>query len=110
MLSNVYQNSTAAAPHSADAVVEHCTKARSNTPAPLVPTNTKVYQGTIKWFRGSYGWLVCDAVAADYPDCDVMVHKKDCNFKPALGDQVCFRLALNGYGNPQAVSVKMQSE
>merc|ERR1739845_92181 len=23
----------------------------------LVPVNTKLYQGVVSWFRGSYGWL-----------------------------------------------------
>jgi hypothetical protein len=109
--SNSYQKSTVTIAHTVDAVYsDDRSTARSKTSVPSVPTSTKRYQGIIKWFRGSYGWLVCDTVATDYPGCDVMVHKSDCNFKPKLGDQVCFCLALNAQGNPQAVSVKMQSE
>merc|ERR1712232_666642 len=69
------------------------------TKAPMAcsPINAKVYQGVVTWFRGSYGWLDCEAVAADYPHCHVMIHKNDCrDFKPKFGDRVFFRLALNG--------------
>jgi cold shock CspA family protein len=82
-------------------------QAKAKAPAPLVPISTKLYQGTVKWFRGSYGWLVSEGVAKDYPDVDVLVHKNDCNFKPKLGDEVRFRLSLNGQGNPQATSVAL---
>jgi hypothetical protein len=80
---------------------------KAKAPAPLVPISTKIYQGIVKWFRGSYGWLVCEAVSKDYPDVDVLVHKNDCNFKPKSGDEVRFRLSLNGQGNPQAMSVAL---
>jgi hypothetical protein len=71
----------------------------------LTPINGTVYHGEVKSFKGSYGWLVCKALKADYPNCDVMMHKNDCNFRPRWGNRVIFRLALNGYGNPQAVEV-----
>jgi hypothetical protein len=72
----------------------------------LTPTNATVYKGVVKKFRGSYGWLACEAVAVDYPDCEgILVHKNDCRFKPRQGDHVCFRLAINDQGGPQAVKV-----
>merc|ERR1739848_243810 len=76
----------------------------------LTPVNTTVYQGVVTWFRGSYGWLSCEAVSAEYTDIDIMVHKNDCSFRPRLGDKVCFRLALNDRRRPQAVRVKMETD
>merc|ERR1712070_944370 len=93
------------------------TQGKSKAPIVLAPVNKKVYQGDVKYFRGSYGWIVCQAVGQD-----IMVHKNDCNFKPEPGrsgkpegsllkpgDQVRFRLALNNQGNPQAVNVSKAS-
>jgi len=92
------------------------TQGTSKAPIVLAPVNKKVYQGDVKYFRGSYGWIVCQAVGVDYPGQDIMVHKNDCNFKPEPwrpllkpGDQVRFRLALNNQGNPQAVNVSKAS-
>jgi len=92
------------------------TQGKSKAPIVLAPVNKKVYQGDVKYFRGSYGWIVCQAVGEDYPGQDIMVHKNDCNFKPEPGrpllkpgDQVRFRLTLNNQGNPQAVNVSKVS-
>jgi len=85
-------------------------QSRARTPMTLTPIDTTVYHGVVKWFRGSYGWLVCDAIAADYPDCDVLAHKSECSFKPRQGDRVCFRLALNAQGNPHAMGIVMESK
>jgi hypothetical protein len=61
----------------------------------------------VKYFRGSFGWIVCEAVAVDFPGRDIMVHKSDClgDFRPKQGDTVSFRLALNGRVDPQAMKV-----
>jgi hypothetical protein len=81
---------------------------QSKTPAiTLQPLSNREYRGVVKYFRGSFGWIVCGEIAADYPDCDVMVHKLDCAFRPGQGDEVSFRLALNERGNPQAMQVRM---
>jgi len=82
---------------------------RGSTKAPMVltPINADVHQGVVKWFRGSYGFLVCESVTADYPGCDVLLHKNECDFKPRQGDRVQFCLALTNLGNPQAVKVAM---
>lgn len=84
----------------------------SDTKKPVIlePINHKVYQGVVTWFRGSYGWIVSEAVAIDYPGCDIMVHKNDCNHKLCQGSSVCFRLALNDLGNPQAVKVSKPAD
>jgi len=84
------------------------TQGTANAPMALAPINANIYQGLVKWFRGSYGWLVCKSLTADYPGCDVLVHKSECDFKPRLGDRVCFRLAVNHLGHPQAVKVTMR--
>lgn len=76
----------------------------------LTPIGGRVYKGVVTWFRGSYGWISCEAIAAEYPGCDVMVHKNDCNFRPRQDDLVQFRLALNGSGHPQAFDVAKHCE
>jgi cold shock CspA family protein len=86
----------------------HSPQMKASAAPSLRPVDTRVYQGIVKWFRGAYGWLVCEALAKDFPDTDVFLHKNDCNFKPRPGDEVCFRMALNGQGIPQAVKVAMQ--
>merc|ERR1712048_1017762 len=58
-----------------------------------------------KWFRGSFGWVVCRKVAKLFPGKDVMLHKNNCGFKPRLGDTILFQLAENQQGDPQAVNV-----
>merc|ERR1712224_112004 len=82
---------------------------------PLTPISDNIYKGIIKFFRGSFGWISCKALEAEYPDCDIMVHKNDCHHfecnesgKPKQGNLVCFRLALNAQGDPQAVDVKIR--
>jgi hypothetical protein len=81
---------------------------QSKTPViTLQPLNKREYRGIVKYFRGSFGWIVCEEIAADYPDCDVMVHKLDCAFRPRQGQEVSFRLALNERGNPQAMQVRI---
>merc|ERR1712151_600013 len=71
----------------------------------LKPIGQKWYQGVVKWFRGSYGWIVCEEAATTFPgrENDIMLHRNDCDFKARQGDKVRFQLAKNGQGNPQAV-------
>jgi cold shock CspA family protein len=73
----------------------------------LRPMDKRVYRGIVKYFRGAFGWIVCEELAAVYPCNDVMVHKLDCAFRPKQGDKVSFRVALNDRGNPQAVKVQL---
>jgi hypothetical protein len=90
----------------------------------LKAVSRKSYEGVVQWFRGSYGWIACEKLAADHPDlsfdvtirpkqhapelqfCGLLVHKSDSDFKPAQGDKVSFVLALNDQGKPQAMKVK----
>jgi hypothetical protein len=91
-----------------DSVLASASWNQCKTPAvTLRPLSNRKYRGVIKYFRGSFGWIVCEEIAADYPDCDVMVHKLDCAFRPRQGQEVSFRLALNERGNPQAMQVRI---
>jgi len=69
----------------------------------LKPTDRKWYQGVVKWFRGSYGWIVCEQAVKGK---DIMVHKNDCDFKPKQGDEICFQFMTNGQGDAQALKAK----
>lgn len=68
--------------------------------AVLQPTDRKWYQGVVKWFRGSYGWILCEQAAKGK---DIMVHKNDCDFRPKQGDEINFQLMENSQGDPQAL-------
>lgn len=65
------------------------------------------YHGIVKWFRGSYGWIVCKDVAKKYRGSDVFLHKFDCDSVPKLGDPVSFRFTLDDKGNPKAVEARI---
>lgn len=68
-----------------------------------VPLSNKRYQGVVKWFRGTYGWVDCAEVSKQYAGHDIFVHINDCNFQPKQGDEVAFNLSLDDRGNPKAV-------
>lgn len=70
------------------------------------PINKRKYSGRVSWFRGSYGWVRCEKIAATYNGLDAFLHINDCDFKPIQGDEVEFRLAMDDKGNPKAVQVQ----
>jgi len=66
------------------------------------------YRGTIKYFRGTYGWVQCAEVAKMYPNVDIFLHINDCDFRPRQWDRVVCELALDDNGNPKAVKASLQ--
>lgn len=57
-----------------------------------------VYQGVVKYFRGSFGWVTCAKLA----NRDVFLHKKECDTAPKQWDDVQFELVFDDAGNPKA--------
>jgi hypothetical protein len=86
------------------------TRARGRTVVVSTPMSAKQYRGTIKWFRGTYGWVECPEVAKMYSDCDIFLHLNDCGFKPRQWDWISFQLALDEKGDPKAVHAALQHE
>jgi len=91
-------------------------------PAPAATTKdciaevpTKRYHGVIKYWRGAFGWITCEEVAAIHPDADIFLHKRDCDQAPKRLDgcgnpqAVSFHLTLDEKGNPKAVDAKVES-
>eukprot|EP00933_Yihiella_yeosuensis_P025105 TRINITY_DN19481_c0_g1_i1.p1 TRINITY_DN19481_c0_g1~~TRINITY_DN19481_c0_g1_i1.p1 ORF type:complete len:286 (-),score=62.73 TRINITY_DN19481_c0_g1_i1:162-1019(-) len=59
-------------------------------------------KGTVKAFKGSFGWLVCPEVAEKFSGRDVFLHKNVVNTVPTVGSIVKFRLKIDEKGNPKA--------
>merc|ERR1711988_568774 len=82
---------------------------RGRTVIVSAPVSSTQYRGTIKWFRGTYGWVECGEVAKMHPDCDIFLHVNDCNFKrPRQWDRVLFELSTDDKGDPKAVNVHLR--
>lgn len=81
---------------------------RAPETAPATPVEERRRRGLVKFFRGSFGWIVCEEVARMCGGCDVFLHKNDCNGVPWRSDVVSFRLALDATGNPKAVEVRLE--
>merc|ERR1719362_2810190 len=86
--------------------------ARSKGPAENVssyaavePRSKTPYEGNIKYFRGSYGWVYSPDVQKEFGGADVFLHINDCGdgFRPRQGDAVTFQLSKDQKGNPKAV-------
>merc|ERR1719167_1303288 len=60
------------------------------------------YEGVIKSFRGSFGWVSCKDVAEKHSGRDIFLHKNALNSIPAIGATVAFILAFDAKGNPKA--------
>jgi len=71
------------------------------------PTPEPKYQGVVKWFRGSFGWIACAALAKKHQGRDVFLHKLDCDHAPKLADKVSFQLAWDDRGNLKAVQAQI---
>jgi len=69
------------------------------------PLSEARFDGTIKYFRGSFGWVVSSHVQEQY-GCAAFLHINDCcsGFEPRQGDAVTFMLAEDKKrGDPKAV-------
>ncbi|CAE7940712.1 Ankrd17 [Symbiodinium necroappetens] len=62
------------------------------------------FQGTVKFWRGSFGWLSCDAVTEKMGPRDVFLHRNDLNSVPVVADAVEFGLILDAKGQPKATN------
>merc|ERR1711972_540592 len=68
------------------------------------------YTGVVKWWRGSWGLLSCEALRASFPEQDIFLHKSDCAAgAPRQWDRMQFRLVIDG-GNPKAVRAKPEED
>jgi cold shock CspA family protein len=69
------------------------------------PRSKTRYEGNIKYFRGSYGWVYSPDVQKEFGGADVFLHVNDCGdgFRPRQGDAVTFQLSKDQKGNPKAV-------
>mmetsp|Transcript_107272 Transcript_107272/g.201918 ORF Transcript_107272/g.201918 Transcript_107272/m.201918 type:complete len:341 (+) Transcript_107272:60-1082(+) len=61
--------------------------------------------GIVKYFRGSFGWVVSSEASFHHCSNDIFVHISDCNFKPKQWDLVSFELTTDIKGDPKAVQV-----
>merc|ERR1712181_58622 len=69
----------------------------------------KRYHGVVRYWRGSFGWVASKEVADLYPDCDVFLHKTDCDAAPKRFENVSFDLSFDDRGNPKAVDARLES-
>lgn len=92
------------------AIAEEATLAK-HLPAPATSSvKEKRYEGIVKYFRGSFGWVVCELLASRYAGADVFIHKRDCDAIPKQGDSVTFVLDIDYKGNPKGSAVKISKE
>jgi len=72
------------------------------------PLSEKRYEGIVKWFRGTYGWVYSADAQQQYASRDVFLHINDCcdDFRPKQGDAVSFLLSQDREGNPKAVRAR----
>ncbi|CAE8617871.1 unnamed protein product, partial [Polarella glacialis] len=69
----------------------------------------RLCRGTVKTFKGSFGWLSCSEVAEQYGGRDVFLHKNVLNAVPAIGSTVAFRLVLDAKGQPKAEDAMVEA-
>jgi hypothetical protein len=74
------------------------------------PIDGRKFKSVVKFFRGSFGWIACEELSKEYCGRDTYVHINDCDFRPKVGDEVEFRLALGQDGGPKAVRVTLVKE
>lgn len=60
------------------------------------------YRGTVKFFRGSFGWLTSNDIAKKIGDRDIFLHKNQLNSVPSVGAIVEFKLVVDAKGQPKA--------
>jgi cold shock CspA family protein len=84
-----------ASKHSKQVTKESC--ARVNT------VKDQRYQGVVKYFRGSYGWITCAAISRKFDGQDVFVHRMECETPPRQGDTMSFKVVTDASGRPQAM-------
>lgn len=65
-------------------------------------------EGTVKSYKGSFGWIDCTEVKEKYGK-DTFLHKNDLNAVPAVGSTVSFRLVFDAKGNPKAADATVQA-
>merc|ERR1712032_1772914 len=72
------------------------------------PVSKTRYEGQIKWFRGTYGWVYSPDLQKQCDGADVFLHINDCGdgFRPRQGDAVTFLLSNDAKGNPKAVQAR----
>jgi cold shock CspA family protein len=79
------------------------TRARASARACQNVSLAGPFQGKVKWFRGSFGWIDSTEAKNAYSGSDVFLHVSDCDFKPRQGDEIEFHVDFDDRGNPKAV-------
>jgi len=76
--------------------------------------DVKRYEGIVKYFRGSFGWIQCPEISAKYRGCDIFLHKQDCvkkvgdrQVQPKQNDKITFQLSTDEKGNPKAIAARI---
>lgn len=60
------------------------------------------YRGTVKFFRGSFGWLTPNDIIKKVGERDIFLHKNQLNSVPSVGAIVEFKLVVDAKGQPKA--------
>lgn len=69
----------------------------------------KRYEGIVKYFRGSFGWIQCSEIPND-----IFLHKRDCvkkighsHERPKQWDKITFQLSTDEKGDPKAIEARI---
>merc|ERR1712032_746028 len=106
---NALSYAAVATSESSIAVIGDCAReTRGRSVVVSEPLSKSRYEGKIKWFRGTYGWVYSPGVQTQYPGVDVFLHINDCGdgLRPKQGDAVTFLLSEDEKGNPKAVRAR----
>eukprot|EP00435_Cladocopium_sp_Y103_P061066 s1724_g22.t1 len=68
------------------------------------------HRGTVKFFRGSFGWLTSNDIAKKIGDRDIFLHKNQLNSVPGVGAIVEFKLVVDAKGQPKAEDAVVVSD
>merc|ERR1712048_707377 len=92
-------------------VVQRETKEQKANKKKAAP-KPKVHHGSIKWWRGSWGLIYCEEVAAmKLVQEDVFLHKSEvCGTRPVVGDKIRFCLEFDDFGKPKATKVSFEKD
>mmetsp|Transcript_16638 Transcript_16638/g.30241 ORF Transcript_16638/g.30241 Transcript_16638/m.30241 type:complete len:303 (-) Transcript_16638:19-927(-) len=77
--------------------------------ATLTSIENRRYQGLVKSFKGSFGFIACADVAEKHNGRDAFLHRNVVNALPQVGCKISFRLTLDADGNPKAEDATLEA-